>query len=240
MSSFDYIIKNRSIAKWHSALGLAQLLKTKGKYWNKCGISVNGVNFLYPEEALWLLDVEQVYFVNDISDREFLNKQEVYQLIFSAISIPVYLTYLKLKSLDYIVVRHNKKAQVFANEIELFEAICRVEGDSCRTLVDVAVSYDIFLDDQNFTKKAVANKDITPVGYVIICDGENVLPGRVLEVLVREAMSVPVLVAAATSTATIILEEFTDAETMLDFANIQKTRKRKELSDVNSLVVTDS
>lgn len=36
------------------------------------------------------------------------------------------------------------------------------------SLLDLTVSYDLYLESQNFSKKAVSLKEIAPVAYVVI------------------------------------------------------------------------
>lgn len=99
MEALNEVRRNVSVAKWQSALNVFQLVRLKGKFWTKCGFSINGTNFLYPEEALWLQEINQVAISEDGSFdvSAIVSKQRIFELAIPAISIPVYLTYLKLK-----------------------------------------------------------------------------------------------------------------------------------------------
>jgi hypothetical protein len=93
--------RSMSVAKWQSTLQVFQLVRMKGKFWTKCGFSINGTNFLYPEEALWLLEIKKLVISEGgvMEVGSMLTKERIFQLAIPAIGIPVYLTFLKLKVL---------------------------------------------------------------------------------------------------------------------------------------------
>lgn len=99
------IRKNVAIAKFQPTLGLFQLVRNKGKFWTKCGFSINSTNFLYPEEGLWLHEINQLAVSDDGSAKSesVLTKEAIFNLAIAFISIPVYLTYLKLKVIDKLL-----------------------------------------------------------------------------------------------------------------------------------------
>ncbi len=102
--------RNVSIAKWQPSLKVFQLVRLKGKFWTKCGFSINGTNFLYPEEALWLIEINQLGISSDGTAElaSMVTKEQIFHLSIPAISIPVYLTYLKLKVLSICYISRCK------------------------------------------------------------------------------------------------------------------------------------
>lgn len=91
------LIDKRSVSevKWDSVVNLMHLVKVKGKFWNKCGISIGGASYLYPEETIWLLEMKQLVVVDDSHNEQ--SHEQVYQRVLSTITVPVYLTYMKLR-----------------------------------------------------------------------------------------------------------------------------------------------
>jgi hypothetical protein len=91
------VTKSTSHGLWQSTLGLAQVIKLRGNFWKKFGFTINGINFLYPEEALYLYEKQQLVLSknNDLTDQ--MNKQETYEVALAALPLPAYLSYLKLK-----------------------------------------------------------------------------------------------------------------------------------------------
>ena len=79
------------------------------------------------------------------------------------VPLPCYLAYIKLKSLDYIVVRHCKQVAVFEDETALLR---RMKEGPDRFLLDEAVSFDLFRNESTWTKSRAA--DMTPVGRVVV------------------------------------------------------------------------
>jgi hypothetical protein len=88
-------LKHAATVKWRDSLILAEVIHMKGNFWNKCGFSRNSLNYLYPEEALMLVERGQI-FIEGI-DGEPVLFQIFYEMVISHISLPVHLAYLKLK-----------------------------------------------------------------------------------------------------------------------------------------------
>lgn len=91
------VTKSTSHGFWQATLGLAQVNKLRGNFWKKFGFTINGINFLYPEEALFLYEKQQLVLSkhNDLSDQ--MNKQDTYDSALAALPLPAYLSYFKLK-----------------------------------------------------------------------------------------------------------------------------------------------
>lgn len=87
--------KNDSMAHvQRTCSGLFEITKMKGNFWKQMGYSQNGKNYLYPEECLDLIEKRQLLLA--VGD-SILSVKEAYELIISAIGLPCYLTYVKLK-----------------------------------------------------------------------------------------------------------------------------------------------
>jgi len=92
------VSKSTSCALWQPTLGLAQVVKLRGNFWRKLGFSINGVNFLYPEETLLLYEKQQLALSKQSDSIEnYMNKEQVYDCVLNAISLSAYLAYFKLK-----------------------------------------------------------------------------------------------------------------------------------------------
>ena len=119
LHAIDLKWKNAAIGRWQEALGLVEITAMKGNFWNKVGFSINQRSFLYPEEALLLIERGQLYlpndnffspsdisagvhtvnasYINSSPDNSKLNISGIYNKIISIISLSVYLVYAKLK-----------------------------------------------------------------------------------------------------------------------------------------------
>jgi hypothetical protein len=97
------------------------------------------------------------------------------------------------------------------------------------SLLDLVVAYDLFVDSQNYSKSAVANKQIQPVAHVVIwydlyglscvlnffcvdtclhpsSDGRYCFSPRIVLTLLAEAAGIPVIFASVSSTGFVMLE----------------------------------
>lgn len=90
--------KSTAEGVWQPVLGLVQVRKLRGNFWKKCGFTVNGVDFLYPEEALTLYERKSiaVYF----QDGPMMDKRQFFDACLKVIPISVYLVYAKLRVSD--------------------------------------------------------------------------------------------------------------------------------------------
>ena len=95
------VTKSTSIAYWQQTLGLAQITKMRGNMWRKVGFTVNTTNFLYPEEALYLFEKGALAITKTQHGHDFMNKQEIYDIIMQVIPIACYMTYRRLKVCIY-------------------------------------------------------------------------------------------------------------------------------------------
>lgn len=88
-------LKQAATGKWHEHLRLVEVVQMKGNFWSRCGFSQQSVNYLYPEEALMLVERGQLQMQG--SDGQPMPSSVFYEIVIAEISLPVYLTYIKLR-----------------------------------------------------------------------------------------------------------------------------------------------
>uniref|UniRef100_UPI00359011A4 tRNA-splicing endonuclease subunit Sen54-like isoform X2 n=1 Tax=Myxine glutinosa TaxID=7769 RepID=UPI00359011A4 len=91
-------------AEWNSKLGKVELKSNPGKFWHTMGHTENGVNYLFPEEALYLLECASL----EIIVRGLpLSIQDGYEMLIGtgSLSLEDYHVYAHLKRLSYVVLR---------------------------------------------------------------------------------------------------------------------------------------
>ena len=161
---------------------------------------------------------------------------EFYAEILEVITLPVYLAYCKLKSLEYIALRHSSDIPVrsFVGDIDVYEAM----KTSNKSLLDTIVAYDIYLFSQQFSKKN--RNSLAPSAYVIVLHGYRTFSARLLLRILAEAGDIPIIFAAAMSTGYVLLEEFTDALGSLDWENIYAREISFEQRDIVDEVLSKS
>jgi hypothetical protein len=81
------------------------------------GFAVDKSNFLYPEEALLLAERAVVLVEYEGSRIEY---HKFYKDVIERTSLECYLAYIKLKSLDYIVFRHDKIVRSFEGDADVY------------------------------------------------------------------------------------------------------------------------
>ena len=85
--------------KWRPDLKFAEVLRLSGKFWKNHGFSINATSYLYPEEVMYLHEVNKAYVEFEGS---VLTQHELYQLVLGAIPHACYLTYLRLKVRNHL------------------------------------------------------------------------------------------------------------------------------------------
>ncbi len=88
--------KSTSEGIWKPMLGLVQIRRLRGNFWKKYGFSINGVDFLYPEEALSLYERKIIAVFGQ--DGRQMDKRELFEAVLSVIPLSCYLAYAKLKA----------------------------------------------------------------------------------------------------------------------------------------------
>lgn len=209
-----YDKKNIATAVWYNSLSLAEITAMRGNFWKCTGFSMNSKNFLYPEEVLYLVEKNLISIYDE--NNNFIDFDKFYEMIMNIITLPCYLSYSKLKSLEYVVMRHNKRPmKCFDNESDIVSRIKQNLNDS---LLECLVSFDIYRNTKNFSKKNAVESP--PYSHVVIVNNEYLFSGNILVKLLEEADEVPIIVAAVMSNSNVILEEFTDAIKSLNWDNV--------------------
>jgi hypothetical protein len=92
-------------------LDRVKLESLRGNYWKTMGHSSGGMNYLYLEEALYLVEKHQLVIKEKILESEtqetendgdvsHIPSRQLYELVVKSLSLECYLTYLKLKVLE--------------------------------------------------------------------------------------------------------------------------------------------
>lgn len=102
--------KNMACGHWVPDLHLVKVVQLKGNFWKNHGFSFESSDYLYPEEAMFLHERQQIYVQ---MGETVLDKRSLYELVLSSMPHACYLTYLKLKTLEYICLRHTRELRCF-------------------------------------------------------------------------------------------------------------------------------
>jgi hypothetical protein len=87
--------KNKATAKWINTLNCAEVIIMKGNFWKTFGFRSDGKNCLHGEEALYLVEKDQLAVF--VEEGKYLSRDTLYNMVISDISLECYLTYAKLK-----------------------------------------------------------------------------------------------------------------------------------------------
>ncbi|EEB16422.1 conserved hypothetical protein [Pediculus humanus corporis] len=130
-------IDSLSQAKWHPELQMAEVVRQIGSHWFKMGHVINKKLYIYPEEALYLLEcghLELTY--NELP----LSIQRAYFLLLengeNGVSLENYRVYSYLNSAGFKVLRHSsnkvfkhkKQEKHLKREIETLNPNCETLG----------------------------------------------------------------------------------------------------------------
>jgi len=246
--------KNIAEGLWHAKSGVVELMTMRGNFWKVMGYTtkVERKQCLNPEEALLLVEKSQL-LVRPSTARsgKHIPTQHFYHEALHFIPQAAVLTYNKLKSLDYITLRHNqylgpisgKKEEavvaaaegeavephslndkVFSCDADIYE---QMRAHPNWSLLDTLVSFDVYPQSAAWTKKthvhpdgpAASDADKKPRGYVVVQTGAWTVNSRLTMHLLRAAHGVPLIFAAVLPSGNLALEEFTDAESSLNWEN---------------------
>ena len=127
---------------------------------------------MYPEEALFLTERYQLLVERKGNYFPF---DQMYAQMLEWVPLQCYLTYMKLKSLDYIVFRHNEIVPCISDDADILELLLK---SSSRNLLECVVSFDIYPHDSNFSKKN--RRDLIPVGYVVVFSGSTIPSAKIM------------------------------------------------------------
>ena len=127
---------------------------------------------MYPEEAVFLTERYQLLVERNGNYFPF---DQMYAQMLEWVPLQCYLTYMKLKSLDYIVFRHNEIVPCISDDADILELLLK---SSSRNLLECVVSFDIYPHDSNFSKKN--RRDLIPVGYVVVFSGSTIPSAKIM------------------------------------------------------------
>jgi hypothetical protein len=210
---------SRSI--WLEENKLALITDIHGKFWRMMGFTCNGKSLLQPEEALFLLERGQLIVEKHMLDADENEKlhphhrryilSDFYDLIVKeTIPFDCYLVYLKLRSLNYVVVRHIKQRIVAIDSDEfLLELKTRFD---CTRLLDAAVSFNIYMNSREFKKTNLVTTG--PLAHVIVISGRHTLSAHTIIQLLDESSEIPIVFAFICPSGSVLLEEFADASVL--------------------------
>ena len=93
--SVNINMKQAAVGVWRKVLQLVEVTKMKGKFWNRHGFTRGGLNYLYPEEALLLIESGKLCIEGPTGMP--VPSSLIYESMLSILDLPVYLTFLKLR-----------------------------------------------------------------------------------------------------------------------------------------------
>ena len=105
---------NVTVAVWRSELGVAEVLRPRGKHMNRMGYALGAQTFLFPEEIAFLVETERAALLRSKNDREPLSLRAARALCVAGhsrtnesrkISSDLYLVYAHLARRGYVVRR---------------------------------------------------------------------------------------------------------------------------------------
>ena len=152
-----------------------------------------------------------------VETSEHIPSSLFYEEILHYVPQACYLTYVKLKSLEYITFRHSSKypPRAFAGDADIF---AHIAANPTAGLLESLIAFNIYPQSGTWSKKLMAQ--IQPTSYVLVMTGDWTLSARLKLRLLEEARGVPVIFAAVLPSGNLILEEFTDARFSLDWQNV--------------------
>ena len=219
--------KNSAETTWLPEQRLVVVNKMRGSYWRYMGFTHNGNDFMFPEEALILLERGQLIINKSPVENEnkdaFIHPHhrrfqlmDFYDIVMTTcVPLQCYLTYVKLKGLQYIARRHvQEKLICIESESQLYELHKKFPNHK---LLDIAVSFDIYPNSRTMSKRKIAESKAN--SYVIVVTCSHTFSSKLLFRLLDEADGVPLLFAYVSETGNVILEEFADAFIALDLNN---------------------
>ena len=105
---------NVTVAVWRSELGVAEVLRPRGKHMNRMGYVVGAQTFLFPEEIAFLVETERAALLRSENDPTPLSLRAAYALCVAGhsrtnesgkVSSDLYLLYAHLARRGYVVRR---------------------------------------------------------------------------------------------------------------------------------------
>lgn len=109
--------KNMACGHWMPDLHLVKIVQLKGNFWKNHGFSFDSTDYLNPEEAMFLHERQQIYVQ---MGELVLDKRSLYELVLASMPHACYLTYLKLKTLEYICFRYTLELRCFTGDQDVY------------------------------------------------------------------------------------------------------------------------
>ncbi|CAL5193424.1 unnamed protein product [Lathyrus oleraceus] len=137
----------KSKAKWNEEIGMAEVFEKNGKMWVTTGIVRNGKIYTSIEETLYLMELEALDLL-DNGDMS-ISLVEMYEKVAggkSGCCWELFEAYRHLKSLGYIIARHNVawSLKSIGNSVKCVD----LEGtEECKQLVDMVSKIEISIDE---------------------------------------------------------------------------------------------
>lgn len=111
--------KNMAVAEYVDSKELVRVTQIRGNFWKIFGYHDREGDFLHDEEALMLIEKAQLIIMGE--DGNQLSLRPFYEKVMSHIGIPCYLTYVKLKALEYVAYRHqHQRPRCFQSVQEVY------------------------------------------------------------------------------------------------------------------------
>eukprot|EP01038_Epipyxis_sp_PR26KG_P004054 gene4054-5797_t len=256
-----YIISSELSHNIHSQS--IEVIKMKGNFWKVMGYTNNKKNYLYLEEALYLAEKKQLIIyepidsntmasINNDNESNFIDSLTekfkclefkcFYTYVINSISLPCYLVFIKLKSMEYIAFRYHKNIKAFENDLDIYEHLMR---NPQLTLLQALISFKLFIPKDGFSKKQ--SEEMDSIAYVMIRrdrfsvsskkqgkwfeqktyfvygyykTGDRTLSAKILLKLLEEAKGVPLFIAVVLRSGNVVIEEFTNALVSIKWENI--------------------
>lgn len=214
--------KTSACARWNDEMTHLIITVMKGNFFRWMGFSASKKEMLYPEEALNLVEKAQLYIHTGDDVLAKVKSSIFYEKVMTQVPQECYLAYSRLHSLGYIVRRHRPHAQsspLYAFKSEM-DAYTHLKAHPELSVLDAMASFRIYVGRQGRTKRSMMEGSCGPCdGYVVVVTADHTLSARVMFALLEEANGVPIIVAALMPTGHIMLQEFCDAETTLNWNN---------------------
>lgn len=136
------------------------------------GFSNQARNYLYPEEAVYLVE-RYLLLIN--RGNEYIDYDILFENMLDYVPLPCYLAYVKLKMLDYIVFRHRKKLCCISGDEDIYNLL---KDNPTETLLQCITSFDIYPHDSNFSKRNRCEGK--PLAHVIVSNSDSIPRARIM------------------------------------------------------------
>ena len=188
---------------------------------------------LNPEESLLLVERGQLRVKSSPDADKHIPTSLFYRKILKTVPLAANLVYAKLKSLDYVVLRHkyrncdesgkNLSIRAFSCDADIHRVL--KEADPKAPLLETIIAFDVYPNTSSWSKKVIRSWSSgetgakPPCGHVVVLTGDWTINGRLMAYLLKASKGVPIICAAVLPSGNLILEEFTDGTRSLNWDN---------------------